>query len=185
MILPDTFLTVQKSSDSSKMTDTKIPMKDPENKVPNKYTVSAETRKKKWKKATHGLFSNLFWSLLPKSLSKSILPWGSWDIWIWKLFVDVVKSFLIFFFVGSKISQSWPYFSKGRFVAKTENWKLCKFSGKIQKINKVTKNWRVKTLQIFWENFKNKQIPLKMKSENSEFSGKSQKINKFTKKHKT
>ena len=73
MILPETFLTVQKSNDNSKMTDTKMPMNDPENKVPNKYTVNAETLKKKWKKATQGLRNILFWSL-PKSLSKSIFP---------------------------------------------------------------------------------------------------------------
>ena len=60
MILPETFLTVQKSNDKSKMTDTKMPMKDPENKVPNKYTVKAETLKKKWKKATQGLLNILF-----------------------------------------------------------------------------------------------------------------------------
>ena len=74
MILPETFLTVQKSNDNSKMTDTKIPMNDPENNVPNKYTVNAETLKKKWKKATQGRRNILFWSSLPKPLSKSIFP---------------------------------------------------------------------------------------------------------------
>ena len=52
------------------------------------------------------------------------------------------------------------------------------FSGKSQKINKFTRNWK---LWIFREKSKNKQIQWNSpKTEISEFSGKSQEINKFT-----
>ena len=55
IIRPVTFFTVQKSIERSKTTATNTPIKDEENKPPNKYTNSAADRNATWQRLIPGL----------------------------------------------------------------------------------------------------------------------------------
>ena len=100
---------------------------------------------------------------------------------------DVIRRYLVLAPVESdtvELSRSVREGRTAHIVAKhyvmSENWSLknpSEFSGWLQKINKFTKNWKLKNfLGNFkkWTNSPNDQP----KTENSKFSGKLQKINK-------